>query len=623
MIGETLGHYRILDRLGAGGMGVVYLAHDERLDRRVALKVLSSDEKGRERLERLRREARSLASVNHRNIVTVYSVEEVDGTWFVTMELVRGETLDRMIPETGLSIERFFELAIPMAEAIAAAHQSGITHRDLKPSNVMLSERGEVKVLDFGLAKRTAATEADDTAGPTELLSREGAVVGTVPYMSPEQLTASRVDHRSDIFSLGVVYYQMLTGRRPFRGSTSAELISSIMRDPPEALHRVREGLPAGIQPFVERCLSKVPEGRFQRTTEVVEALRALARGEEATGPVTALSPGNVAAAASGRDGASRLSELRLGLLSARTDHELRKLEAEIAAFVAGNPTSAEGLMLQEDIASAHARHRAAAAPSRSPRGTSSWMQAAAVLFLVVGSGALFVGVLRQRNREPAPMAATAPVREPVESPSAAPAVSATAVPAEGGIQESESTPPSAQVVEGGARAEPRARGALAKPLAPRHADTPGPSERVASAPAASAPPVPAQSSPVLSAPTIATLVSKGAEAEVDEVGAVIERYRSAWSELDPVAIHGIHPSAKLTADDLRPYASAVLEIGTCAIEIEGDSAVARCPVVRTLIPRSTPQSSRPDPVVTRNGGFRLTRQGGQWRVVELLSESS
>jgi len=279
MIGRTLAHYRITAALGAGGMGEVYRATDTRLGRDVALKVLPAEMASRpDRLERFRREAKALAALDHPGIVTVHSVEEADGVHFLTMQLVEGQPLDRLIPESGLPVERILEIATGLAEALAAAHERGIVHRDLKPANVMVARDGRVKVLDFGLAKVAEPREEApaDSELPTDLRTREGVVLGTVPYMSPEQVSGRPVDHRTDIFSLGVMLYEMATGKRPFGGASSVELLSSILKDKPPLLSETKPGLPPQLGQIVGRCLEKAREDRLQTTSDVLGELRAL-----------------------------------------------------------------------------------------------------------------------------------------------------------------------------------------------------------------------------------------------------------------------------------------------------------------------------------------------------------
>src|SRR5450631_3554676 len=214
MTGETLGHYHILGKIGAGGMGEVYRARDSKLGREVALKVLPAGmARDPERLQRFQREARSVAALNHPHIVTIYSVEEDDGVHFLTMELVEGLSLDHLIPSNGLSVAQVVEIASALADAIAAAHEKGIVHRDLKPANLMVTTNGRVKILDFGLAKDVSTSGPSGATLTAADLTQAGLVMGTPAYMSPEQITGRDVDHRTDIFSLGVVLHEMITGK--------------------------------------------------------------------------------------------------------------------------------------------------------------------------------------------------------------------------------------------------------------------------------------------------------------------------------------------------------------------------------------------------------------------------
>jgi pimeloyl-ACP methyl ester carboxylesterase len=281
MIGQPLGHYRILEKLGEGGMGEVYRAEDSTLKRQVALKVLPTDVAGsQERLDRFQREAESLAALNHPNIVHVYSVEEGDGVHFLTMELVDGQSLDQLIPGDGLPIERLLDLSIPLADALAEAHEQGIVHRDLKPANIMIDHRGQPKILDFGLAKLRQAELSEDLSQlPTDVMTRAGTVLGTYPYMSPEQVEGKVVDSRSDIFSLGVVLHEMATGERPFKGESSASLIAAILTESPAEAASLRSELPPDFGRIISKCLEKDPEKRYRSSGELVEALRGCAAG--------------------------------------------------------------------------------------------------------------------------------------------------------------------------------------------------------------------------------------------------------------------------------------------------------------------------------------------------------
>src|ERR1700734_3953067 len=228
--GTKLGAYEIMAPLGAGGMGEVYRARDTKLGRDVALKMLPAEmAQDPERLGRFRREAKALAQLDHPNIVTIHSVEECDGIHFLTMQLVEGLPLDRLIPQGGLPVEQIVEIANALGDALAAAHEKGIVHRDLKPANVMVSNGGRVKVLDFGLAKDIRTADLSDATMTSANRTEVGMVMGTPAYMSPEQASGRPLDHRTDIFSLGVVLYEMATGKQPFCGRCSAEMISAIL----------------------------------------------------------------------------------------------------------------------------------------------------------------------------------------------------------------------------------------------------------------------------------------------------------------------------------------------------------------------------------------------------------
>ena len=296
MIGQTVLHYKILEKLGEGGMGEVYLAEDGELGRRVALKLLRpGTANDPELLERFKREARAVAALNHPNIVTIHSVESatVEGepgpVHFLTMEVVEGVGLDRKMSPDGMSTDRIFGYAIPLADALSAAHKQGIVHRDLKPANVMLTADDRVKVLDFGLAKLTTEEPGGAEQDVTQALTQAGLVMGTVPYMSPEQVTGGEVDHRTDIFALGVILYEMATGHRPFTGESSGHLVSSILRDEPPSVTEVRGELPFHFGRIIRRCLEKEPDRRYQSSLDVRNELEAL-REELATGVVTAAS---------------------------------------------------------------------------------------------------------------------------------------------------------------------------------------------------------------------------------------------------------------------------------------------------------------------------------------------
>ena len=278
LIGETLGHYKVTEKLGAGGMGEVYRARDLTLDRDVALKVLPQDlSSDPERLDRFEREAKAVAALNHPNIVTLFSVEKADGVPFLTMELVEGEPLDEAIPDAGLPMEQFAALASQLLEGVAAAHKQGIVHRDLKPGNIMLTEDGRLKVLDFGLAKLRDLDDdsISDSELPTALLTEEGRILGTPAYMAPEQAEGKPVDGRADIFAIGAVLYEMLTGSRPFVGESRASVQAAILTADPSPPREHRHEIPKGLDAVVLRCLEKDPEARFATSEDLLSALQA------------------------------------------------------------------------------------------------------------------------------------------------------------------------------------------------------------------------------------------------------------------------------------------------------------------------------------------------------------
>ncbi len=287
--GTKLGAYEIQSPLGAGGMGEVYRATDTKLGRDVALKVVPPEmAEDPERLGRFRREAKTLAQLDHPNIVTIYSVEECDGVHFLTMQLVEGQPLDRLICAGGLPLDQIIEIASALGDALAAAHEKGIVHRDLKPANVMVSTEGRVKVLDFGLAKDIRAANLSDATMTSDSRTQVGVVMGTPAYMSPEQTSGRPLDHRTDIFSMGVLLHEMATGRRPFEGTSSAELVSSILRDTPPSVTDARPELPSDLARIVRRCLEKDPRHRLQTARDVSNEFRDMARTTSRPTPLSA-----------------------------------------------------------------------------------------------------------------------------------------------------------------------------------------------------------------------------------------------------------------------------------------------------------------------------------------------
>jgi TolB-like protein len=335
--GSKLGHYDIVGALGAGGMGEVYLARDSKLGREVALKVLPQElASDPERLARLEREARTVAALNHPNIVTLHAVEDSGGTTFLVMERVIGRALTELIPPGGMTVDRLIEIAGPIADALSAAHDKSIVHRDLKPANVMVTDDGLVKVLDFGLARVQPARSPDGEAGAaTVTQTLAGQVVGTVPYMAPEQLRGEPVDARADIFAFGTMLYEMATGRRPFRGDSTADVMSAILREEPRPIDQARPGLPPRLVRLVTRCLEKNPRRRVQSAIDLRHELDDLE--EELRGlPAAAAGPtvSNAASAAPAQGGARTASS------------KAWRRGAILAASVAGVAIVAIGLIL-------------------------------------------------------------------------------------------------------------------------------------------------------------------------------------------------------------------------------------------------------------------------------------
>ncbi len=277
--GQQLLHYRLIEQIGEGGMGVVWKAEDTRLGRPVALKFIRDDRDDEpDRLKQLRREARAVAALNHPNIVTIHSVEEVEDKALLVMELVDGKSLERIIPEGGLSLGTFYELAGLLLGAVTAAHDRGIVHGDLKPANILVRGDGQMKIMDFGLARSLPRSESITTSADSPTVTLETRIQGTVQYMSPEQLRGEPIDARADIFAIGVVLHEMLVGRVPFNADRPAELISAIMRDDPPLAHECCADVPEPLSLLIQRCLAKDPGRRVQTARDVLNQLDEIRR---------------------------------------------------------------------------------------------------------------------------------------------------------------------------------------------------------------------------------------------------------------------------------------------------------------------------------------------------------
>src|SRR5215470_5228268 len=280
MIGKTIGQYRVTDQLGEGGMGIVYRATDVQLGREVAIKVLPTTyATNTDRLRRFEQEAQAAGALNHPNILVIYHIGTDDGAPYIVSELLDGETLRERLAGGPLPQRKAIDYGLQMAHGLAAAHEKGIIHRDLKPENVFVTKDGRLKILDFGLAKLLVdndGSRALDEMSTRRVATDPGVVMGTIGYMSPEQLRGRVVDHRTDIFSFGAIFYEMLSGKRAFRGESTADTMSAILREDPPDLSSTNQNVAPALERIVNHCLEKSPDERFHSANDLGFAIEAL-----------------------------------------------------------------------------------------------------------------------------------------------------------------------------------------------------------------------------------------------------------------------------------------------------------------------------------------------------------
>ena len=381
MIGKTISHYRVTHQLGAGGMGVVYGADDDRLGRQVALKFIPEDmARDRQAIERFRVEARTASGLNHPNICTVYDIGEHEGHPFIVMESMKGQTLHDRLSTGMLKVPQIIDFGIEIADALDASHAQGIVHRDIKPANIFLTERGHVKVMDFGLAKLLSAQDVMTTQAQTiEALTQPGMALGTSSYMSPEQAAGDPIDGRSDLFSLGIVLYECAAGRRPFTGNSARAVLSAILHTAPMAPGLFNEDLPQRLQQVISDCLEKDPDMRYQNAASLRADLKRVKRDLE-SGRTASVTAGESRTSAA--PGGARVVESP----TARPDH-IAEPTAALSSPIPGPPSSprrlaplAIGVVIAAGVVAAAIGYFRRPVVSDAPATTAAASSAAAVV---------------------------------------------------------------------------------------------------------------------------------------------------------------------------------------------------------------------------------------------------
>ena len=592
MMGRTIAHYRILREIGSGGMGVVYAAEDVRLGRQVAIKFVPDGmADDRQLLERLRSEARTASALNHPNICTLYDIGDQDGRPFMVMELLQGRTLRERLMAGPLRVDQTLEIGIQVSDALDLAHRQHIVHRDIKPANLFLNERGSVKILDFGLAKVVAHLPSDMTAAPTDLTSA-GMTLGTVAYMSPEQVTGEALDGRSDIFSFGVVLYECVTGHQPFKGKTSGVILSEILNRTPPAPLVLNPDLPLRLQEIITNCLEKDRGLRYQDAAALRTDFRRLKRDLES-------GPRSVSRATIPVDAAGR------------------------SAVFTPSPSS-EGATTS-------------GSPARAPKLSRTGGVAFALIGIaVVAAAFLALRPTRPESNQPPPSAipqsvVVSPVDRPAAPPPESAAPAAPVVRAQPSIVDRRPAPAPSPTVPRPTVAQRDVTATTAPP-----ADTPAsasvtpsaPSISVNSAPlgpvatpSAPAPPDLPKPSPAAAAPTSTPSPAPPAVAPVQDDDAAIRRvvaaYAHAIESKDIGAFKSVKPNLSAAEqrrleDSFRAVASQKVDINVLGIERRGSTALVKVQRRDTLAVDGRSQISESQQTMT------LIRSGAGWVISEI-----
>jgi serine/threonine protein kinase len=636
MIGRTISHYRIVSQLGVGGMGVVYEAEDDRLGRRVALKFIPEElAHDANAVARLRAEARTASSLNHPNICTIHDIGEHDGRPFIVMELLHGQSLRDRIGHRPLKVHEAVDAGIQVADALERAHARGIIHRDIKPANLFIVDRGPVKVLDFGLAKLLPLEKhTDDSSATTMNLTTAGMTVGTVAYMSPEQVRGDTLDPRTDLFSLGAVLYECVTGRQPFTGKTSAVVFASILTQAPVAPLVLNPGIPARLQDVINNCLEKDRELRYQDAAGLRADLKRVRRDLESGATSVALT-GTIVAQA----GASAEVTRPVNLVDAGGGLQDDGVTRETQPAV-------------RDSRQSRGRSNANKSAGADTSDKSAFAVIAASLTLAAGASALgFMFLHKAPSVTPpmqtTPVAGTAPTAvqdavPAVSSPAAIPqAAESTGQPA-ATPPERTSTPPQAAPRAPATRqpalppsrsAEPVSPPAEPSPPvpAPPAVDAPpppspsSPSASPASPPPASSSPSPAVSPsgtasltpPAVSAPSIATPPAPSAADDEGAIRRLIATYARAIETKDLALFRTVKPNLsaeeqRRLADGFRAVTSQQVAITIAGIERRGSDAIVRVRRRDTIVASGRQQTSNAQQTIT------VTQANGGWVIRDI-----